>query len=139
MKYLLDTNVVSEWSKPRPDPAAVGWLNTAIEDDLYLSVITVGELWQGVQGLPSGKRRSALAHWVERDLTERFHGRIVGVDEQIARAWGVLLAESKQQGSAMHAVDALLAATAAVYSFTLVTRNAKHFGASGVRLLNPFK
>lgn len=139
MKYLLDTNVVSEWSKPRPDPSAVGWLNSAIEDDLYLSVITIGELWQGIEGLPPGKRRVALTKWVERDLTARFEGRLLGIDEPIARAWGVLLAESKQLGVAMHAVDALLAATANVYSFTLVTRNSKHFGASGVRLLNPFE
>lgn len=138
MKYLLDTNVVSEWSKPRPDPSAVGWLNTAIEDDLYLSVITVGELWQGVEGLPAGKRRVALTQWVERDLTARFQGRLLGIDEQIARAWGVLLAESKRRGRAMHAVDALLAATANVYSLTLVTRNTRHFQAARVRVLNPF-
>lgn len=138
MKYLLDTNVVSEWSKPRPDPSVVDWMNMAIEDDLYLSVITLGELWQGVEGLPAGKRRVALARWVERDLTGRFQGRLLGIDEQIARAWGVLLAESKQRGKAMHAVDALLAATARVYSLTLVTRNGKHFEGAGVRVLNPF-
>lgn len=114
------------------------WLDAAQEDDLFLSVITLGELWHGIERLPQGKRRTALAQWVEQDMAARFEGRLLGIDERIARAWGVLLAESQRQGTTMHAVDALLAATADVYSLTLVTRNTKDFAASGVRVLNPF-
>ncbi|MHB1674500.1 MAG: PIN domain-containing protein [Acidobacteriaceae bacterium] len=138
MKYLLDTNVISEWTKPRPDVSVVRWLGGAKEDDLFLSVITIGELWHGIERLPQGKRRAALAQWVEQDLSARFEERLLGIDERIARTWGVLLAESQQRGRAMHAVDALLAATALAYSFTLVTRNTKDFVASGIRVLNPF-
>jgi predicted nucleic acid-binding protein len=138
VKYLLDTNVISEWTKPRPDASVVGWLNSAKEDDLLLSVITVGELWHGIERLPQSKRRAALSQWLERDLSARFEGRLLGIDERIARAWGALLAESQQQGRTIHVVDALLAATASTYSLTLVTRNIKDFTVSGLRVLNPF-
>ncbi|MHB1936941.1 MAG: PIN domain-containing protein [Acidobacteriaceae bacterium] len=138
MKYLLDTNVISEWTKPRPDVSVVRWLGGAKEDDLFLSVITIGELWHGIERLPQGKRRAALAQWVEQDLSARFEERLLGIDERIARTWGVLLAASQQRGRAMHAVDALLAATADAYSLTLVTRNTKDFVASEIRVLNPF-
>lgn len=138
MKYLLDTNVISEWSKPKPDSSVIRWLGGAKEDDLFLSVITLGELWRGIEGLPHGKRRTALAQWVEQDLATRFEGRLLCIDERIAHVWGVLLAESQQRGRTMHAVDALLAATAQVDSLTLVTRNTKDFAASGIRVLNPF-
>lgn len=138
MKYLLDTNIISEWSKPRPDPSVMRWLSEADEDSLFLSAIALGELWHGIERLPQGKRRTELARWVEQDLSARFEGRILGIDERIARAWGVLLAESQRQGKTMHVVDALLAATADAYSLVLVTRNTKDFVASGVRVLNPF-
>jgi len=138
VNYLLDTNVISEWTKPRPDVSVVRWLDGAKEDDLFLSVITLGELWHGIERLPQGKRRAALAEWVEQDLSARFEERLLGIDERIARIWGVLLAASQQRGRALHAVDALLAATADAYSLTLVTRNTKDFVASGIRVLNPF-
>lgn len=138
MKYLLDTNVISEWNKPKPDSSVMRWLGEAKEDDLFISVITLGELWHGIERLPQGKRRAALAQWVEQDLSTRFEGRVLGIDERITRIWGVLLAESQQRGRTIHAVDALLAATSQVYSLTLVTRNTKDFVASGVRVLNPF-
>lgn len=98
MKYLLDTNVISEWTKPRPDVSVVRWLDGAKEDDLFLSVITLGELWHGIERLPQGKRRAALAEWVEQDLSARFEERLLGIDERIARIWGVLLAASQQRG-----------------------------------------
>ena len=138
MKYLLDTNVISEWTKPRPDVSVVRWLDGVKEDDLFLSVVTIGELWHGIERLPQSKRRAALAQWVEQDLSARFEGRLLGIDERIARTWGVLLAASQQRERAMHAVDALLAATAEAYSLTLVTRNTKDFVASGIRVMNPF-
>jgi predicted nucleic acid-binding protein len=139
VKYLLDTNVISEWTKPRPHPRVVRWLAEAEEENLYLSVITLGELWHGVGRLPRGARRTQLADWVEHDLTGRFEGRILGINQETARAWGQLLAESQQRGRLMHAVDALLAATAVTASMTLATRNEKDFVAAGVRLLNPFE
>jgi len=138
LKYLLDTNVISEWTKPRPDPAVVRWLGEAREEDLSLSVITLGELWNGVEQLPPGKRRTSLARWIEQDLTARFEGRMLGIDERIAQAWGALLARSRKQGKVMHAVDALLAATASVHALTLVTRNTRDFAAAGIQMLNPF-
>lgn len=139
MKYLLDTNVISEWTKPRPHPGVVRWLAQAEEENLFLSVITLGELWHGIGRLPPGTRRTRLADWIEHDLASRFEGRILGISQEIARVWGQLLAESQQRGKAMHAVDALLAATAVTGSLTLVTRNEKDFVAAGVRLFNPFE
>src|SRR5476651_1510603 len=80
VSYLLDTNVVSEWTRPRPDPAVVAFLESTDEDTMYLSVITLAELRRGVDRLHTGRRRAALDAWLDNDLVQRFDGRILGVD-----------------------------------------------------------
>src|SRR5439155_10497417 len=88
LTFLLDTNVVSEWTKPRPDPQVVAWLAAADEDRLLLSVITLAELRNGVASLPPGRKREQLDTWLSYELRDRFAGRLLPIDAAIADQWG---------------------------------------------------
>jgi predicted nucleic acid-binding protein len=138
VSFLLDTNVVSEWTKPRPNAGLIAWLAQADEDAVFLSVVTFAELRRGIERLAAGARRRQLDQWLRRDLPTRFDGRIIGVDGAIADAWGCVVARSEAGGRIIHAMDALIAATAQVHSLTLVTRNTADFDASVKSLLNPW-
>ena len=138
MSFLLDTNVISEWAKPRPDPKVIEWLAEADEDRLYLSVVSFAELARGIELLPKGQRRERLSAWVEEDLVPRFEGRILGIDLRVASAWGTLLARSHALGLTTHTMDGFLAATASAFDLTLVTRNVRDFDRLGIRLLDPW-
>ena len=138
MSFLLDTNVVSEWTKPRPNPGVAQWLAQVDEDEVFLSVVTFAELRHGIERLPAGARRRRLDEWLRQDLPVRFEARIVGVDGAIGDEWGRLVARCERRGRPIHAMDALIAATAQVHGLTLVTRNTADFEASVSALLNPW-
>jgi toxin FitB len=138
VNYLLDTNVVSEWIKPRPDALVDRWMRETEEDSLWISVVTFAELRQGIEIMGPGLRRTALEGWLENELPARFEGRIAGVDRPVANAWGVLRARSLKSGHAMEGMDAFLAAIAQVRGLTLVTRNTKDFERAGIDLFNPW-
>jgi predicted nucleic acid-binding protein len=139
MSYLLDTNAVSEWVKPRPDPGIAAWLDEVDEDRTYLSVITLGELRKGVDRLADGRRRDRLGRWLSGDLPERFSGRLLPVDAVVADQWGQLLARAECAGSAVGSLDALIAATAKVHGLQVVTRNVRDFRATGVDVISPWQ
>ena len=138
MKFLLDTNVVSEWVKLKPNANVVRWLADMDEDDVYLSVVTFAEIRQGIYEMPSGRRRDSLESWLNDDLFLRFEGRILDVDLAVAGAWGALMAQSTKVGMNLNAIDAFIAATARVHAVTLATRNTKHFAKLDVSLANPW-
>ena len=138
MSFLLDTNVVSEWAKPQPNPGVVAWLHEADEDRLFISVVTLTELRYGIERLQAGARRQRLDRWLSHDLMLRFDGRILPVDGPVADACGKLLALREHVGRPMNAMDAMLAATAETRSFALVTRNAADFEKSVRSILNPW-
>ena len=138
MSFLLDTNVVSEWTKPHPNAGVMNWLGGADEDRVFLSVVTIAELRHGVERLPAGRRRSRLDQWLRDELVRRFEGRVLSVEEGIADEWGRLVARRDAQGRPIHAMDALLAATAQVHSLTLVTRNDSDFESTVKLILNPW-
>jgi predicted nucleic acid-binding protein len=138
VSFLLDTNVVSEWTKPRPNAGVIEWLEQVEEDEVFLSVVTFAELRHGIERLPAGSRRRRLDEWLRQDLPLRFDARIVGVDGAIADEWGRLVARREARGRPIHAMDALIAATAQVHDLTLVTRNTADFQASVKSLLNPW-
>lgn len=139
MSFLLDTNVVSEWTKPQPNAGVVEWFAQVDEDEVFLSVVTFAELRHGIERLPAGARRRRLDGWLHGELPLRFEGRIVGVDGAIADEWGRLVARREARGRPIHAMDALIAATAQVHGLTLVTRNTADFQSSVKSLLNPWK
>ena len=138
MSFLLDTNVVSEWTKPRPNAGVVQWLAEVDEDEVFLSVVTFAELRHGIERLPPGARRRRLDEWLRHDLPVRFEARIVGVDGAIADEWGRLVARREARGRPISAMDALIAATVQVHDLTLVTRNTADFQASVTSLLDPW-
>lgn len=127
MNFLLDTNVVSEWVKPRPNPGLIGWTESADEDRIFLSVVSLAELRYGAERMAPGRRRSRLEQWLQHELPLRFEGRILPVDANVADAWGRTVSRSEAAGRPIAAMDALLAATAETHQLTLVTRNVSHF------------
>ena len=136
--FLLDTNIPSEMTRPRPQPSVTGWLDDADDDQLYFSVVSLGEVLKGVTILPDGKRRSELQHWLDETLRPWFQGRILPVSEPIAERWGVLAGECQLKGRPLKVADGFIAATALEYDLTIVTRNVKDFGGLGVVLFNPW-
>ena len=138
MSFLLDTCVLSELVKPRPDVGVVSWVEGQDEHLLHLSVITLGELQKGIAKLAAGDRRDRLQGWVDRELVTRFAGRILTVDEDVAALWGVMLGEAEARGEPLPAIDTLIAATAAVSGCAVVTRNVSHIARAGVDTVNPW-
>jgi predicted nucleic acid-binding protein len=138
VNFLLDTNVVSEWMKPRPNPGVIEWLANADEDRLFLSVVTLAELRYGVERLPVGRKRAQLQVWIETELAGRFEGRVLVVDEAAAIFWGKLLAKADAAGRPLGAMDGFLAATAAAHKMALVTRNEADFAGAGIKTFNPW-
>ena len=139
MNFLIDTNVISELTRPRPDPRVVAFLHQADEDRLFLRVITLAELRRGVALKPDGKAKQALEVWMAGPLIERFSGRVVHVDRHIANAWGELMASAQRRGLALHVMDGFLAATAIAHQFTLATRNVRDFEPFGVPVFDPWR
>ena len=128
MNFLLDTNAVSEWVKPRPNPGLIRWMESADEDRLFLSVITLAELDYGVERMPAGVRRSRVERWLRFELLPRFERRFLLISEEIALVWGKIVALNESAGHPIGTMDAFLAATAQAHGLTLVTRNLSHFG-----------
>lgn len=139
MNYLLDTNVLSEWVKPNPHPGVVSWLANADEDRVFISVITLAELRNGIERLSLGRRRERLEEWLKGELAMRFEGRILSINEEVADAWGHLMAESLARGEPMGIMDTFIAASALVYDMALLTRNASDFRHSVKTVLNPWE
>ena len=138
MSFLLDTNVVSEWTKASPNEGVAMWLSAADEDRIHISAATLGELRYGIERLPSGQRRDLLERWLMYDLRLRFQERIVAVTEEVFDRWGVELRKSELQGRRLSVLDALIAATALVHELRLVTRNTRHFAEVVPDILNPW-
>lgn len=134
MSYLIDTNVLSELRRRDPDVNVVRWMADRPATTLYLSVLTLGELRKGVEGLPEGNRKRRLLDWLEVELPTFFAGRILPVDATLAVRWGRLLA---QAGRPLPAIDSLLAATALAHGLTLVTRNLRDFQHPDLTVLDP--
>jgi predicted nucleic acid-binding protein len=138
VSLLLDTNVISEWVKPRPDPGVVAWLAGVDEDQVFISVITLAEIRRGVDRMPAGVRRDRLDVWLQNDLPARFDMRIIPVDDAVALAWGCIVARREASGRPINAMDAFIAATAEAHTLTLVTRNVADFERSVEVIVNPW-
>lgn len=135
MSYLIDTYVLSEWRKPAPDPGVVAWFAEAAPDDLYLSVITIGEIRRGIAKLQLRRDYRQAATYEAWLVTTRelFADRVVPISADIAEEWG-----SGDARTPISMADGLIAATARIRGWTVVTRNAKDFEGTGARILNPF-
>ena len=138
MTFLLDTTVVSEWAKSRPNRGVATWLAQVDEDRVFISVVTLGELRYGIERMPAGGRRKRLDEWLRDELPLRFEGRVLSIDPIVADGWGKVVARSQAAGRPISAMDALIAATAETHDMTLVTRNTSDFQASLRLIINPW-
>jgi toxin FitB len=139
MKYLLDTNVISELVAKQPSAQVIEWIDKTDEDRLYLSVVTIGEINKGIEKLPDSQRKVALQVWLTEELLVRFRDRILSLDSGVMLTWGALTAALEQQGRTLPAMDSLVAAIARHGQLTLVTRNENDFVGTGVPILNPWR
>ena len=137
--YLLDTNCISELVRRKPEPRVMAWMHAAEETLLYLSVLTLGEIRNGLAGLPQGKRRTHLETWLEIELGARFAGRILPIDVAVADRWGLLASTAKREGKTLSTIDGLLAATALHHNLTVVSRSVSDFADMRVQVLDPWK
>jgi predicted nucleic acid-binding protein len=135
MKYLLDTDVVSQYTKLSPDLRVDAWIQRTNDREMYICDITFAELWYGVHLLPAGKKRAKLEDWLEDDLYMQFFNRVVGVGLDVARHYGSLMARAKKRGFNPNAMDALIAAVAITNGMTIATLNRKDFEQLGVELV----
>lgn len=138
MKYLLDTCLVSELVKPKPNNSVIKWLNSCNENDLFLSVITIGEIQKVISKVSDLNLKSKLENWLNNDLRERFKNRIINIDESISVEWGNIQGVSEKKGIKLPAIDSLIASTVIVYNLTLVTRNTDDFKNTGISIFNPW-
>ncbi len=132
MKYLLDTDVVSQYTKLPPNPRVDAWMQRTDDSDMYISDITYAELWYGINLLPEGKRRTDLEEWIEDDLYIQFFNRVVGMGLSAAQRYGSLLARAEKKGFSPSAMDTLIAAIAVDNGMVIATLNRKDFEQLGV-------
>ena len=138
MSYLIDTNVISELARAKPDAAVLDWFANTPDEALFLSALTLGEILKGVEKLTSPEdttRRERLRLWLEHDLRDWFGPRILPIGPDVADHWGRLLA---QVGRPVPSIDSLLAATALHHDLRLVTRNTRDFDYAGLEVINPW-
>ena len=138
MKALLDTCVISELVSKRPNPKVVEYVDSLDLEDVYLSVITIGEIVKGIEKLSKSRRKQDLQAWLKDDLLVRFEGNIVALDTDVLIEWGTLTARLESAGKTMPAIDSLIAATALAKKMILVTRNISDFEATTVDIVNPW-
>lgn len=139
MKYLLDTNVISELVAKQPVAKVIDWLDHTDDSLIYLSVITIGEIKKGIERLPDSTRKTALSVWLMDELLVRFQGHILPIDLAVMLTWGELASALKQKGRKLPAMDSLAAAIALHGQFVLVTGNEADFSDTGVMVLNPWQ
>ena len=136
MRFLLDTNVLSEAVAKAPRAEVVSWVERQSPDDIHLSVVTIGEIDFGIARLAEGLKRLRLQAWRDA-IVERTGRRLLPIDLAVVAAWGEVRARAQAEHRTLPVLDAFLAATAEVHGLTLVTRNTKDFEVWGGAVFNP--
>lgn len=139
MRYLLDTNIISEIVKPVPSQSLLAWLGEQYDEDLCIASLTIAEIRRGILEKPVGKRRDQLEAWFSGPQGPQalFAGRILSFDEKAALIWARLMAEGKSQGRPRSALDTIIAAVAQAHGCIVVTNNEKDF--VGATVINPLR
>jgi predicted nucleic acid-binding protein len=139
LNYLLDTCVISELIKPKPNSKVIKWLRSCRDESLFLSSLTLGEIQKGISRLPNSRKKIKFQNWLDSELIQRFDERVLGIDFKVAQKWGEIQASSEIAGIKMPVIDSLIASIGIVFDMTVVTRNTADMKNSGVRLFNPWK
>lgn len=137
-RYLLDTSIVSEASKPQPASGVADWVENQADSDLFVSTLTIAEIWRGVLEMPSGRRRRNLEAWFAgaEGPSVLFSGRVLPFDEPAAMEWARIMAAGTAAGRPRSPIDMIIASTASVNGCVVVTANERHFQGV-VEFLNP--
>lgn len=139
MKYLLDTPLLAELVRARPDDWVSRWMDAYDDEEIYLSLLTIGEIVKSIESEPEPERRAALHRWLEEDLMVRFHGRIIPLDQQVIIEWGRVSAEVEARGKPLSAMDGMVAATARAHHLVLITYNREIFAETGIEVSDPWR
>ena len=136
-RYLLDTNIISNVTKPNPSPSLLAWMAEQFDQDLYIASLTIAEIWRGVLEKPSGRKRRALETWFSGPDGPPllFSGRVLSFEEQAAMIWARLMADGTAKGRPRSAIDMMIAAIAEANGCVVVTDNEKDF--ADVATINP--
>ena len=137
--YLLDTNVISELRKRKPEPRVVAFVNGAPLAGLHLSDVTIAEIRYGIERTADPLKRASIEGWLDRTLRPMFQGRILAVSEEVILRWRLMVEAGRRQGKTFAQPDLFIAATASVHGLTVVTRNGRDFTDTGVGVLDPWK
>ena len=139
MRYLLDTNIISQVAKPVPSPSLVAWMTEQADQDLFIASLTVAEIRRGVLEKPAGKRRTQLETWFDGPEGPQalFAGRVLPFDEKAALVWARLMADGTAKGRSRSALDTIIAAIAQTNGCVVVTDNDKDF--IGIDIINPLR
>ncbi len=138
MRLLLDTNVLSEVTRPQPEIRVLNWLDRLDEDRAFISVVSIAEIRRGIVQMDKGRKRDALAEWLATDLQQRFDNRVIPVNGSVALAWGDMMGFAKRNGRNLSSMDGLIAATAMAHDLILATRNIKDFDGLGIDIIDPW-
>lgn len=135
MNYLLDTNVISEVLKSKPNANVSAWMSSFDINQFCLSVLTIGELKKSIEKLPVSAKKNKILNWLETDILQKFLGRIIDIDINVADKWGYISSRAN-----LPAIDSLIAASALVHNLKLVTRNTKDFDRiPALEIINPWE
>ncbi len=137
--FLFDTNVISGATKPRPDAGLDRFLQQVDLTDVFVSVISLGEIRRGIEIADDPLKRLKLLAWLQNEVLTRHAGRILPVSEGVMEAWALMIAATGKKPGQLPVFDGLLAATALHHNLTVVTRNVTDFRNFGVDIFNPFK
>jgi predicted nucleic acid-binding protein len=138
-RYLLDTNIISDVTKPRPSEALIGWMAERLDEDLFIAALTVAEILRGVLEKPAGRKRAELEAWFfgPEGPSALFAGRVLPFDERAGLVWARLMAEGTAAGRPRSAIDMIIAAIAESNDCVIVTANEKDF--AGIEIVNPLR
>lgn len=139
MRYLLDTNIISNFTKPAPSESLIAWMAEQSDDDLFIASLTLAEIRRGLLEKPVGRRRDQLHAWFTGPQGPQalFAGRILSFDEKAGLIWAELMAEGKSRGRPRSGLDMIIAAIAAANECIVVTDNERDF--AGVEIVNPIR
>lgn len=136
--FLLDTNVISELRRPRPEPTVSAFVSAQPEERLFISEVTFAEIRFGIEQASDPERRAALAAWLTYTIRPLFTGRTLALTEDIILRWRLLLEAGRRRGHTFSQLDLFIAASAAEKELVVVSRDATHFVAAGVPILDPW-
>lgn len=139
MAWLLDTNILSELRKPRPEPKVVDFVSALPLEQLYISVVTLAEIRFGIERVGEANRRFELNDWFTSKVRPMFDQRVLPITEDVMLKWRLLVEEGRKAGHTFSQPDLIIAATGIYHGLTIVTRDRKDYDKAGAHVVNPWE